>query len=56
MPNTRLSPTHTEGDFRVAVELLREARHFLNAQAYTQEEIDEFCHRLDLYLGIPSDR
>jgi len=39
-----------------AQDLLREARQFLNAQAYTQEEMDDFCKRLDAHFGIESDR
>jgi len=42
--------------YRVLKELTLEARHFLNAQAYTEEEMDDFCKRLDAYFGIPSDR
>lgn len=39
-----------------ALALLREAHRFLNAQAFTEEEMDDFCRRLDVYFGIPSDK
>lgn len=36
------------GDYR---RLLIEAHRFLNAQAYTQEEMEDYCKRLDTFLG-----
>lgn len=41
--------------YRVIKALLLEARDFLNAQAYTEEEMEDFCGRLDDYFGIPRD-
>lgn len=40
------------GDYR---KLLWEAHRFLNAQAYTREEMDDFSKRLNTFLGIPND-
>lgn len=34
---------------------LLEAHQFLTAQAYTQEEMDDFMRRLNDHLGIPND-
>jgi hypothetical protein len=36
-----------------ALTLLHEAHHFNNAQAYTREEMDDFCERLAKFLGEP---
>lgn len=34
---------------------LMEAHRFLNAQQYTDEEIEDYCKRLNAFLGIPND-
>jgi len=40
------------GDYRL---FLMEAHRFLTAQAYTQEEMEDFMRRLNDFLGIPND-